>query len=334
MKRFSGLIFVFLCSLMSVFAQPHDDEYVDMTQTIPKGGYATYRRFFVSDMFSNKMNENTANIEIKYFDKKGKLTARMMWYDNTNLVRNTTTYKYDDKERLIERCNYDSKMFVKPEGGWSVDPKQSKLCYKDITEYTSLSNGGYKAVTESYRYNTLEDILYEEYNSKNILVSKQKIICDSPELIDITEYDDKGNIIYSKYDVEKPYEDSYEYVYDGDKIIKGKLIEHKTGKVTEFTCEYDKKGNLIKKTYPQYLYEYSYNSKGQLVESKSTNLTTGIMWMHKVFRYDKKTGIVILEIEETDYSNIKMTRFWYTEFSPDNWKKDLDPWKLAAELPE
>lgn len=315
-------------------------DYVDMTQEIPKGGYATYLRFFILDSKTGEFKENTGNIEIKYFDKNGKLTARMLWYDNTDLVRNTTTYKYDKQGRLIERCNYDSDMFQKPEGGWTVDPARSRIFIKDVTEYTKTSDGGYEAITQSYRYSYKprvehpDDKVYEKYNKQGILIKRQNISAEDSDLADITEYDEHGNIIYSKYDIEKPYEDSYEYVYDGDKIIKGILTEHLTGKVTEWTCEYDEKGLLTKKIFPTYFYEYRYNSDGKCVEEKRTNTDTGFVPYLKVYRYDKKTGIMIFEFEDSDYSGYKSTRYWYTELSKETWHENLDPYKLMEELPE
>ena len=140
--------------------------------------------------------------------------------------------------------------------------------------------------------------------------------------------------IYSKYDVEKPHEDSYEYVYDGDKVVKGILTEHITGKVIEWTCEYNDKGLLSKQIYPTYIYEYRYDSQGKILETKRTDIDTGLVTYHKVYRYDKTTGIILLEFEDADYSSYRSTRFWYTELSKDNWQKNLDPYKLMEELPE
>ena len=316
---------------------PEAGDYVDMTQKIPSGGYATYERFFVVDEDTGKSRENTANTAINYYDKKGLLVARMFYYDNSDMIRNTTTYKYDSKGRQIEVCHYDSKMYQ--DNGWKVDPKRSRLFNKDVTVYKDTKDGT-EAVTTKYRYSYLPRVEHpdgktlKKFNSKGVLIRIENISEESPDSIDITEYDDFGNVTYVKYTVEKPTEMSYEYVYDGDKIIQGTANDLMKGEVTKWTCEYDEKGRLIKKVYPKYLYEYRYNKDGKLIESKSTNTETGVVWQKESYRYDKKTGITLLHIEESDYGSWSMTRFWYTELKKDGWEKDLDPWKLLEELPE
>ena len=312
-------------------------DYVDMTQKIPSGGYATYERFFVVDQDTGIPRENTGNTEVHYYDKKGRLVARLLYYDNSDMVRNTTTYKYDSKGRVIEECHYDSKMYQ--DNGWKVDPEQSRIFNKYVTVYKDTKNGT-DAVTTRYRYSYLPRVEHpdgktlKKFNSKGILTRIENISEESPDSIDITEYDDFGNVTYFKYTVEKPSETSYEYVYDGDKIIQGTANDLMKGEVTKWTCEYDEKGRLIKKVYPKYLYEYRYNKDGKLIESKSTNTETGVVWQKESYRYDKKTGIMLLHIEESVYGSWSMTRFWYTELKKDGWKKDIDPWKLLEELPE
>lgn len=312
-------------------------DYVDMTQKIPSGGYATYERFFVVDEDTGIARENFSNIEVHYYDKKGLLVARMLYYDDSKMVRNTTTYKYDKKDRVIEVCRYDSKMYQ--DNGWKVDPKQSRIFNKDVTVYKDTKNGT-EAVTTKYRYSYFprvehpDGMTIKKFNSKGVLTRIENISEESPDSIDITEYDDFGNITYVKYTVEKPTETSYEYVYDGDKIIQGTANDLMKGEVTKWTCEYDENGRLIKEVYPKYLYEYRYNKDGKLIESKSTNTETGVVWQKDTYRYDKKTGIMLLHIEESKYPSWSMTRFWYTELKKDGWEKEIDPWKLLEELPE
>ncbi|GEM_PF-6795750 len=316
---------------------PEAGDYVDMTQKIPSGGYATYERFFVKDGQTGKFKENTANTAVNYFDKKGRLVAHMYYYDNSDMIRHTTTYKYDSRDRPIEVCHYDSKMYQ--DNGWKVDPKRSRLFIKDVTVYKDTKNGT-DAVTTKYRYSYSPRVEHpdgqtiKKFNSKGVLVRIENISEESPDSIDITEYDDFGNVTYVKYTVEKPTEMSYEYVYDGDKIIQGTANDLMKGEVIKWTCEYDENGLLTKKIYPDYTYTYRYNNDGKLVESISTNTKTGVTWHREVFRYDKKTGIMLLHIEESDYGSWSMTRFWYTELEKDGWEKELDPYRLAEELPE
>ena len=83
---------------------------------------------------------------------------------------------------------------------------------------------------------------------------------------------------------EKPYEYSYENVYDGDKLVRGTQKDLKTGEVTNWTCEYDETGLLTKEVYPAVIYEYRYNKDGKLVESISTNTKTGVVWQKNTYR--------------------------------------------------
>ena len=316
---------------------PEAGDYVDMTQKIPSGGYATYERFFVVDKDTGIARENTGNTEVHYYDKKGRLVARLLYYDNSDMVRNTTTFKYDSKDRLIEQCHYDSKMYQ--DNGWKVDPARSRLFNKDVTVYKDTKDGMI-AETTSFRYSYLPRVehpdgqLIKKYNKNGTLIRIERRNEGEAEPETITEYDDHGNKTYDLNNGEKPYEHSYENVYDGDKLVRGTQKDLKTGEETNWTCEYDEKGRLIKKVYPKYLYEYRYNKDGKLIESKSTNTETGVVWQKESYRYDKKTGIMILHIEESDYGSWSMTRFWYTELKKDGWEKDLDPWKLLEELPE
>lgn len=314
-----------------------EDSFVDVTQTIPKGGYATYKRFFIKDDATGKFNEDTANIEENHFDKNGNRVARMMWYDKTGMVRNTQTFKYDKKGRLVEICFYDSKMF-KEDGRWKVDPKRSRIFNKDTTVYTDTKDGT-DAVTTAVRYSyapTTEHpdyIKHEKYNKAGKPIRSETIYEQDAAPASLCEYDKFGNILYKKDNTDKDFEYKFGYVYAGEKIIKGigkNLLE---GEVFEWTCEYDKKGNVIQKTYPNLVYNYRYNKSGKLIEMTCKD-KYGNVKDRKIYRYDKKTGIQVVEIEDTDYDTFKICRFWYVEFSKNNWKDDLDPWLLAKELTE
>jgi YD repeat-containing protein len=250
------------------------------------------------------------------------------------------TLKRTTLQRALAGAGYSTAMMkMYQDNGWKVDPKRSRLFNKDVTVYKDTKNGT-DAVTTKYRYSYSPRVEHpdgqtiKKFNSKGVLVRIENISEESPDSIDITEYDDFGNVTYVKYTVEKPTEMSYEYVYDGDKIIQGTANDLMKGEVTKWTCEYDEKGLLTKKIYPDYTYTYRYNNDGKLVESISTNTKTGVTWHREVFRYDKKTGIMLLHIEESDYGSWSMTRFWYTELEKDGWEKELDPYRLAEELPE
>ncbi|MGI5173256.1 RHS repeat protein [Treponema sp. OMZ 840] len=317
--------------------EKEEDSFVDVTQTIPKGGYATYQRFFVKDEVTGKFNENKANIEENYFDKNGNKVARMMWYDETDMIRNTQTFKYDTKGRLVEACFYDSKMF-KEDGKWKVDPKRSRIFNKHTTVYTDTKDGT-DAVTTALRYSYVpttehpDYVKHEKYNAAGKLIRSETKYGHNETSVSLYEYDNFGNILYQKDNTDKEFEYKFEYVYDGEKVIKGigkNLLE---GEVFEWTCEYDAKGNVIQKTYPNLVYNYRYNKNGKLSEMTCKD-KDGNVKEHKIYRYDKKTGIPVLEIEDADYGTFKICRFWYIEFSKSNWKDDLDPWLLAKELDE
>lgn len=332
-KFFICLLTAFICS--SVFAQTKD--YIDMTQKVPEGGFTTYERFFYPEKGTGVFIENTANISEKIYDKDNRLVARMMWYDKRQMIRNTTTYEYDEKGRLICECHYDSKMYQE-NGEWMVDPKMSRLFIKDTTTFEENDDGTY-AVTTRNRYSYFPQtehpdlIIYKKYNKNDVLIRLEEVSLESHEVNEIVEYDDYGNVIYEKYDVEKPYENKIEYSYDGDRVKTKTIISVKTGKQTIIDYKYDSKGNLIEQSYRDSKSgtKMKYNKKGQLIERISTN-SNGEVYQKDTFRYDKKTGLCILHIEESPTRSY--TRFWYTEFSKDNWKDIQDPWAIAEKLAE
>lgn len=315
----------------------NQSDYVDVTVTLPKGGYVTYERFFYATD-GKTFVENLANVSERYYDAKGQMIAKTFRYNGTTMIRNTTTYKYDEKGRPIEECHYDSKMYQ--EGGkWKVDPKQSRLFIKDTTTYEEKDDAIY-AVTVRNRYSYFPQtehpdlIINETYNKNNVLIHREERDVVEQTVNSVTDYDDCGNEIYDRYDVEKPYEIKTSYVYDGDKIVSATRTDLITNKTYIKDYKYDENGKIIEIRTRDFenRTEHKYNKKGQLIETTFYN-DKGQISMRYTIRYDKKTGLEVLRIEET-YMNGSLTyaRFWYYEFKPDGWKDNLDPWKLAKDL--
>lgn len=315
----------------------NQSDYVDMTVKLPKGGYITYERFFFASD-GKIFNENTTNISENYYDAQGRLIARTMRYNGTTMIRNTSTYKYDDKGRQIEECYYDSKMYQEG-GNWKVDPKQSRLFIKDTTTYEEKQDAIY-AVTVRNRYNYFPQtehpdlIINKTYNKNNILIHYEEKDIAEQTVNEVSDYDDFGNEIYSRYDTEKPYEYKTEYVYDGNKIVTATKTDLKTKKTYISDYVYDEKGNLaeIKTRGTKNRVEYKYNKNGKVIEISNYD-DNGQLSFRNTIRYDKKTGLTVLKIEETYFEGILIyARFWYYETKADGWKSDLDPWELAEKL--
>lgn len=313
------------------------NDYVDVTQTIPKGGYAVYERFFYQDEKSpTGFTENRVNSAIEYFDKNGNRVARMFPDKDSVSIRSTQTYKYDKKNRIVEYCVYESYSYQE-KGQWKVDPKKSRLFNKDVTEYQDSSNG-YDAVKTSYRYSYkpavehLEQKTFMKYSANGILLRTETKHVNGDEYDSLSEYDDKGNIVYSRGFGEEKYEFKYEYVYDGDKIISEKRTDLISGKVVEVSCSYDEKGNLIERKNEDFTTTFKYNKNGKLVETCQLEKDGNISF-REIKRYDKKTGILLFNYEERfgKYSN---KRFWYYELSKDNWDYEITPEKILKMLEE
>ena len=312
-------------------------DYVDVTQTIPEGGYAVYERFFFQDKNSpTGYKENHTNSAIEYFDKNGNKVARMFPYDDTDLIRSTQLYKYDDKNRMIEYYNYDSDMY-QVQGKWTVNPARSRLFNRKVTEYKDTEDG-YEGVTQAYRYSYkprvehLENEITKKYNAQGVLLSYRDISItgDMPDTIE--EYDEKGNMIYEKGFGEEKYENKYEYTYNSDKILTKKSIDLLSGSVIETIYEYDASDRLISCKSENFTTTYKYNSKGKLIEKCRLD-KDGKLSSRNTMRYDDKTGILIFNYEE-NFGSYSSKRFWYYEFSKNNWDMELTPEKLLESLPE
>lgn len=314
-----------------------ENDYVDVTQSIPKGGYAVYERFFFMDEKSpTGYKENHTNSAIEYFDKNGNRVARMFPYNDTDMIRSTQTYKYDKKNREIEYCNYDSYMYQE-KGAWKVDPKRSRIFNKRVTEYNDSANET-KALSKEYRYSykptveRLEKKITKNYSANGTLLRLEEISVTGDVPDSIEEYDEKGNLIYDTGFGEEKYEYKYEYVYDGDKILSKKSTNLISKTVTETTYTYDDKGLLTETKNQNVSTSYKYNSKGKLIESCSFN-NEGTLILRYTMRYDEKTGILLFRFEE-NFGKYESRRFWYYEFSKDNWDMELTPEKILEKLPE
>ncbi len=316
--------------------EKEEDYFVKIKPDLPEGGYITYGRFFNKNKNTSEYKENTINISENWYNKDGNLIYRFMWYETSEIARNTTTYKYDDKNRIIETCYYDSKMY-KEDGKWKVDPARSRLFVKNIKTYKDFKDRT-ELVDKEYRYSylpfleRLSTTTYEIYNSDGVLQRKQVDYGDDGNKINIFEYDDRGNLVYRKINIEYEIENKYTYEYLDDKIIKERKTSLVDKSVVDFIYAYDENGNLSKKESEDYIYECKYNKNGRLIESVSKR-KSGEILQKDFFRYDSKTGLQILRIEEA-YGKIPRSRFWYTEFTKDKWESNLDPWALLENLPE
>lgn len=314
----------------------NSSDYVDVSMSVPKGGSIQYERFFTNYSNPDVFVENTSNIRELIYDKKGRLIASRFWYNETQMIRNTATYKYDDKDRVIEVCFYDSYMYNE-NGTWKVDEKRSRVFNKNVTVYNQTEDG-YEEITKSYRYSYLprvehpQSITTKKYNKNGILIYHEVLDLESQQIQEINKYDDFGNLIYEKYITEKPYENKIEYVYDGEKILKSTVTSLLTKKITTYNFKYDEKDRLIERSSPEYNTTtfYLYDKKGRIIEEQYVNSKGDVSKL--IYRYDKKTGRLVLKIEAG--IDLKYSRFWYYESTNKNWEKDLNPWKLAEELGE
>jgi len=148
----------------------------------------------------------------------------------------------------------------------------------------------------------------------------------------IEEYDEKGNMTYEKGFGEEKYENKYEYTYSNDKILTKKSIDLVSGSVIVTNYEYDAADQLINCKNENLTITYKYNSNGKLIERCRLD-KDGKLVSRNTMRYDDKTGILIFNYEE-NFGSYSSKRFWYYEFSKDNWDMKITPEKLLEVLPE
>lgn len=169
---------------------------------------------------------------IDLFDKKGNRIyskslngIKMNWYydENNNLIhfKDSTGYEYwntyDKYNTLISNKNFNNKTGYTYEYKYGDDCIICKFSDREFIIYTKHDERG----NEIYQYNTdLNLRIWKEYNKDNKLISYK----DSKGIIEVYEYDHKGNEVYMKR-INPNRNSYYEYfkIYDS----YGNLIEFK-----------------------------------------------------------------------------------------------------------
>jgi hypothetical protein len=205
----------------------------------------------------NTDNSQIDRIEMKY---QGNKLAQKITYNAQNNPNDKVAYIYDSKGNVIQEDIYLASEYVQ---------------YKQINKYDKKNN----KISEA-RYDKNSKLLYEtvsKYAGKNLI---KKYTTNDKGVVEYSEdftYDDKGNmltqLIYEKFENSKTL-NTYAYdakgnktewnvTKDGKPFMKAVFSYDDKGNTTvisvtdpsgkevdkrEYTYEYDKKGNWIKKT--------------------------------------------------------------------------------------
>ncbi len=199
-------------------------------------------------------NDNRENILIKktYSMSPDVLFTDSLIYFNNTLIKifsysnlnekNTTptTYKYDEKKRLIEEGTY----------GYNRERiiykyNDDTLIYKCKERYDSDGKLDYQLINE-WKYDSNKRLIEHTYNQTN-QSSKTKYFYNSKGKLKKEIYNDGliENVIVKRYKY-KLFSKDYKVIYSDSSNIKNVYYK------------YDNKGNLIEERHPAYLVKYEY----------------------------------------------------------------------------
>ena len=216
-------------------------------------------RFYYEDRVGENIKWRESNVEeYNYNDEKqiiliktpelfsNYISIDTLIYENGLLIKRfdcetktpQTTYKYDDKKRLIEKeiIGYNNRREIYKYDNDTLVYKREEIYKGNTLDYCIIKNWKYdsnkRLIEYAYNYPYFSSKVNFFYNSKGKLI--RGIINDN-----------EGNIIISDYKY-KPFSKDYTIVYSDNSNIENVYYK------------YDDIGNLVEERHPSYLVRFEY----------------------------------------------------------------------------
>lgn len=209
------------------------------------------------------------------YDTSGNLIERLSFVSYREKKKSRDTYKYDDKNHLIEHATYTYVYF-------SNDSIAEHFSEKYAWRFDDKNN----LVYESYKMNERPDVSDWEYNY-------------------IYKYDNKGLVVEKESKCKKgkqqgEYSEKYYYKYDK----YNNLISQRLGnsEIRKFEIKYFKNSNKIQERERGFGKREFYDENGKVIKRMEGTMT-------KYFKYDSLGKVI--ELYDDDPTNVFTNHFYF-----------------------